>query len=185
MDFIVLDHELETKYKTLLRRIHRLQSGGTIDSIQKTGADTRGQIGASFVSLKSLAGNYTPDEKLAILLWRSRKREEQIMACFLLPKIINKEIITQLTRDCYSFEIAEYFGSVFLSGHPGMAEIATEWSNSPCPFHQVAALTATAHYLIVNKKDSLISVNFLKNLVNREYQDKYVQLAAERYRFNI
>lgn len=185
MDFIVLDRELETKYKVLLKRIHRLQSGGTIDSIQRTGADTQGQIGASFVSLKSLAGNFSPDEKLAILLWRSQKREEQIMACFLLPKIINKEIITQLTENCYSFEIAEYFGSILLSTHPEILEIVTEWSNSPCPFHQVSALTATARYLIINKENALISANFLKDLVNRKYQDKYVQLVAERYRFNI
>ena len=184
MDLIVLDQELETKYRQLQRRINRLQSGGTIDSMQQIGANTQNQIGASYVSLKKLASDYGTDEKLALLLWRSRKREQQIVACFLLPKIINKEIITQLIESCSSFEISEYLGSVFLAEHAELAEIATEWSNADDPFRQTAALTATARHLIVNKTNSLIPHSLLKELTEKKYTDQYVRLIAQRYRFN-
>ena len=40
-------------------------------------------------------------------------------------------------------------------------------------------------YLILNKESDKISKDYFRTVVNRNYKDKYVQLAAERYRFNI
>ena len=75
-DFKIIHKELENRFKEIRQRIHRLQSGGTIDSLKNIGADTSRQIGASYVSLKQLAENYSPDESLAILLWNTQKRED-------------------------------------------------------------------------------------------------------------
>ena len=44
---------------------------------------------------------------------------------------------------------------------------------------------ALARYLILNKESDKISKDYFRTVVNRNYKDKYVQLAAERYRFNI
>ena len=81
----------ERSFQQILSRIRRLQSGGTIDSLQDIGANTDHQIGASYVSLKELAATYPPDEKLALLLWNQGQREEQIVACLLFPQDLNKE----------------------------------------------------------------------------------------------
>lgn len=183
MDFTLLDHHLNEQFKQISRRIHRLQSGGTIDSLRDVGANTENQIGASFVSLKSLAENYPTNEKLSLLLWNRKKREEQIIACFLFPENLNREIITQLIPQSISFEIAEYFGSVFLTKHTELREIVESWSCSPEPFQQIAALTATARHLMIHKQDSHLTREFLLQIANKIYIEKYVQLVAERYRF--
>ena len=65
MNFQPINKEAEATFKGIERRIFRLQSGGTIDSLRTIGADTSGQIGASFVSLKQLASCYAPDETCA------------------------------------------------------------------------------------------------------------------------
>lgn len=183
MDFIILDKNLDEQFQQISRRIRRLQSGGTIDSLQALGVSTEQQIGASFVSLKTLAGQYHPDEKLSLLLWRQKKREEQIMACFLFPEQLNREIITQLISACVSFELAEYFGSIFLARHPSIAEIAGDWSESGEPLKQIAALTAAAKHLILHKQAPRIPSGLLQEMAGKNYPEKYVQLVAERYRF--
>lgn len=184
-DFILLSPRLETTFTEIRNRIRRLQSGGTIDSLQKIGAATANQVGASYVSLKNLASEYLPDEKLAVLLWKQQKREEQIMACFLFPDSINKEKITQFAESCSSYEIAGYFGSVFLYRHEELAAIVPDWIQSEKPFLQVAALSGAARHLLVNKGNSRIGEETFKRLVNQSYSDKYVELVAQRYRFNI
>ena len=184
-DFILLNPRLEKTFTEICNRIRRLQSGGTIDSLQAIGATTANQIGASYVSLKTLASEYLPDEKLATLLWKQQKREEQIIACFLFPHAMNTEKITQFTETCNSHEIAGYLGSVFLYRHPELAEIVPVWLQSGKPFLQVAALSAAARHLLINKDKPQISEETFKRFVNQKYPDKYVELVAQRYRFNI
>lgn len=185
MDFKVLSKEQEARFQEILRRIQRLQSGGTIDSLRDIGADTERQIGASYLSLKTLATAYAPDETLAWLLWNQQKREEQIVACFLFPANMNKEKITQLANSCLNFEIASYLGSLYLHIRPDFADHAAAWIDSGQAFLQLATLTALARYLILHKTNSKITKAFFQQAVNRTYPDRYVQLAAERYRFNI
>lgn len=183
MEFIVLSQELEEKFNRISRRIHHLQSGGTIESIQTLGVDTRGQIGASFVSLKTLAATFEPDDQLAMLLWKQQKREEQIVACFLFSPNLNKEKIAQLTHSCFSFEIAEYLGSILLSRHPDLKAIAEYGINSPEPFLQVSTLTAIARHLIINKKNPLLTTDFFQQMIKNVFYNGYVEMVAERYRF--
>lgn len=185
MEFKIVDKKLEATFQEILRGINRLQSGGTIDSLKTIGADTSSQIGASFVSLKQLSGRYTPNEPLALLLWNTLKREEQIMACLLLPASINKEKITQLIQTCLNIEIAEYFGSLYLQKHPQLTELASEWLASENPLQQTAALTALARYLILNKNNCPTQRKLFISAIQRPFKDKYVQMLTERYRFNI
>lgn len=182
MEYLVLTPETEKKLHEINRRIHRLQNGGCIDSLKNLGVNTERQIGASYVSLKQLALQYEPEEKLALALWNTRQREAQIVACFLLPKEINKEKITQLIPSCMSTEIAEYVGAVLVSEHPELTVILKEWTDSAEPFLQIAALCAGAKHLILHKNKAAFSPDFFKTLVKKEYKDKYVQLVAQRYR---
>lgn len=182
MKYIILDKETEKTLNEIQKRIHRLQNWGSIDSLNNMGIGTQQQVGASFVSLKTLAEQYPANERVATILWNTRKREEQIIACFLFPGDTNREKITQSIQTCYNEELAEYFGSVFLSRHKELADIINTWINSSVPHMQIAALTAGARHLIINRTAPLISVIFFKELANKEYEDKYVQLVARRYR---
>ena len=175
MDFSIIDPHTNAVFQQILSRIRRLQSGGTIDSLQDIGANTDHQIGASYVSLKELAATYPPDEKLALLLWNQGQREEQIVACLLFPQ----------APHCLHFEIAGYLGSLYLYKRSDLLELSEEWLNSENPLMQLAIMTALARYLILNKESDKISKDYFRTVVNRNYKDKYVQLAAERYRFNI
>ncbi|MEG0795560.1 MAG: hypothetical protein RR397_03480 [Odoribacter sp.] len=185
MDFTLLDKETESTFQEIIRRIHRLQSGGTIDSLREIGANIEKQIGASYVSLKNLAAAYEPNEALAFLLWNEQRREEQIIACFLLPSTINKEKITQLILSCLNFEIAGYFGSLYLYRSLHLSTTANEWLDSNIPFLQLATLSALTRYLILNKEENPIFRDLFQKAVDRKYEDKYVQMVAKRYRFNI
>ena len=71
MDFSIIDPHTNAVFQQILSRIRRLQSGGTIDSLQDIGANTDHQIGASYVSLKELA---------AIVLVKGFQPEEETMA---------------------------------------------------------------------------------------------------------
>lgn len=184
MDFKIVDTSLETLFQEIRRRINRLQSGGTIDSLITIGANIENQIGASFVSLKQLASRYTANESLALLLWNEQKREEQIVACLLLPENINKEKITQLLHTCLNYEIAEYFGSLYLHRHNQMLDITASWLESNNAYLQIASLTALSRYIILHKEEVEIAENFYQNIVQREFKERYVQLLAERYRQN-
>lgn len=181
----MVDRTAEKLCEEIRRRIRRLQSGGTIDSLKEIGADTGRQIGASFVSLKQLAAHYAPEEQTALLLWGTGEREEQIMACFLFPRDMNKEKITQLSTQCLNMEIAGYLGSIYLSGHSQLPVLAEEWLASGIAFRQTAALTALARHLIINKENSLISKDYFQKILEQEYKDPFVRLTAERYRFNL
>ena len=185
MEFTLIDQELDTRYRKILRQIHRLQSGGTIDSLKTVGADVSHQIGASYVSLKELASHYETDLQLALLLWNTRRREEQIVGCMLFPVDMNKEKITQLLQTCLNFEVAEYFGSLYLYKYPGLSLLAEEWQASDIPYQQTAILAAIARHMLVYKDKSKIDISLFKQLIHRNYREKYVQLMAERHRFNI
>ena len=56
MEVFPIDKKVEQLFKEVSRRIFRLQNGRSLDSMERIGADTRGQIGASYLSLKNLAG---------------------------------------------------------------------------------------------------------------------------------
>ena len=182
MDYVILTKETEEKIQEIRRRIRRLQNWGNITSLRHLSVSTSQQVGASFVSLKELAARYTPDKTVAEALWLTRQREEQILACFLLPKTINKEKITQFMPYCLNPEIAEYMGSLVIASHPDIREIIENWSQSSEPFLQIAALCAGARHLVLHKTAPLISQEEFKTLVTKEYEDRYVRLVAERYR---
>ena len=47
MEVFPIDKKVEQLFKEVSRRIFRLQNGRSLDSMERIGADTRGQIGAS------------------------------------------------------------------------------------------------------------------------------------------
>lgn len=185
MEFKIITKDIEELLSEIRHRIRRLQSGGTIDSLINIGANIENQLGASFLSLKKLASAYQANEEIALLLWNSQKREEQIVACFLFPDDLITEKITQLSESCLNHEVAGYLGSIYLYKYPFLTQIIHPWLDSDTPSQQIGILTAMAKHLIINKDDSSILMEQFHAAIQRHYKDKYVQLIAERYRFNL
>ena len=184
MQFKPITPSTEQKFRDLRRRINKLQSGGTVDSLINIGANVDNLIGASYLSLKNLALRYDKDYDLALLLWNTQKREEQIVSCFLLPDDLITEKIIQLMDVCMSFEIATYIGSVYLYKHKELEVIVANWSQNGSVLMQNAALTAAARFLILNKDVSQERKDSLNKYFKQVYSDKHIQALANRYRLN-
>ena len=173
----------EQLFQEIRRRIFRLQSGESLDSMEKVGADTRGQVGASFLSLKTLAKNYDPDYETALLLWGTGNREEQIIACFLFPPARpTREETARLLGLCHSLEIAEYFGTLVLSKHPEMVAIANEFLRTGVPALQTAALTCISRNRIEKKAETAFPDSYIRNIDSSQFTSPYVQIVYNRLR---
>lgn len=182
-EFMVLTPQLESLYKELKRRIHRLQSGGTVDSIINVGADPGNQIGASFQALKSLALRYDKNNALAKLLWADKKREEQIVALFLFDERIACVQILSLLERCVNYEVAEYAGSQWLVNRDDINVILQESVNCGNVMVQVALIAASARLLMLHERGLKNADSVAKQYILRSYGDDYLEFMAERYRF--
>jgi len=181
MEVFPINKETEQLFKEVCQRIFRLQNGRSLDSMERIGADTRGQIGASYLSLKNLAGQYRHDLKLAQLLWGTKKREEQIVACFIFPvQELITEKITQLIRYSYNFEIAEYFGTLVLAQREDLEQLVDEYLHSDDPFLQTAALTAIGKSRINRKANSPFTDCYIRQIDKNKFTEKYVQKVYDR-----
>lgn len=181
MEVFPINKESEQLFNEVSRRIFRLQNGRSLDSMERIGADTQGQIGASYLSLKNLAGQYRSDLKLAQLLWGTRKREEQIVACFIFPiQELITEKITQLLSYSYNFEIAEYFGTLVLAQREDIEQLVGEYLHSDDPLLQTAALTAIGRSRINRKSNSPFTDSYIRKIDKNKFTEMYVQKVYDR-----
>lgn len=181
MEVFPINKESEQLFKEVSRRIFRLQNGRSLDSMERIGADTQGQIGASYLSLKNLAGQYRNNLQLAQLLWGTKKREEQIVACFLFPvQELITEKITQLLEFSYNFEIAEYFGTLVLAQREDIEQLVNDYLHSDTPFLQAAALTAIGRSRINRKANSPFTDSYIQDVDKNKFTDTHVQKIYER-----
>ena len=85
MDFSIIDPHTNAVFQQILSRIRRLQSGGTIDSLQDIGANTDHQIGASYVSLKELSAAIRPMKNRPFCYGiKDKEKSKSWPACFSL-----------------------------------------------------------------------------------------------------
>lgn len=181
--FRPIDSHHEQIFKEISHRILRLQNGKSLDSMEKIGANTNGQIGASYLSLKTLAQNYPQDLETALLLWGTGKREEQIVACFLIPsERLIKEKIIQLLDICYSLELAEYFGTLVLSRYAEQVLLVNEFLQSDNANQQMAALACISRNRITKKTESPFSDNYIRGINTKQFNSPYVLNAYNRLR---
>ena len=179
--FRPISQQREELFQEIRRRILRLQSGKSLDSMEKVGADTRGQIGASFLSLRTLARNYSPDHDIALLLWGTGRREEQIVACFLFPpERLTRDDIARLLSHSHSPEIAEYFGTLVLSKHPELRPLVDDFLRSDIPALQTAALTAISRNRIEKKAESAFPDSYIRAIDAARFTSPYVQIVYNR-----
>ncbi len=182
-EFIVLTPELESMYKQLKRRIHRLQSGGTIDSIIGIGVDPGNQIGASFQALKNLAAAYDEDDKLARMLWADSKREEQIVAMFLFKNNLDAEQVVALLNNAVSYEVAEYAGSQWIANNIHVDDLLDKLFHEENEMVQIAMISASARLLMLKERGISEVSQVAEQYIVRTYSTHYAEMVARRYRF--
>lgn len=181
--FRPINRQREELFQEIRRRILRLQSGKSLDSMERVGADTQGQIGASFLSLRTLARNYAPDYDTALLLWGTGCREEQIVACLLFPpERLSREEIARLLGLCHSLEIAEYFGTWVLSRHSELVAAVGEFLRSDAPALQTAALTAISRNRMEKKAATPFSDDYVRAIDASRFASPYVLIVYNRLR---
>ena len=186
MEFYPIHKDREQLFNEIRRRIFRLQNGKGLDSMIRIGADVHGQIGASYVSLKMLSQHYSKNLELALRLWGTQQREEQIMAYFLLPiDVITQEKMTQLLQTCHSFEIAEYGGTLLIAARKDIKEIVEKFLDADHPFLQIAALTAIAKERITRKSGTIFPSEYIRKIEGRAWADPYIKRVFERIRMDI
>ena len=178
--------EAERLFGEIRRRIFRLQSGRSLDSMEKVGANTRGQVGASYVSLRTLARGYAPDEEVARLLWGTGRREEQIVACFLWPTDrLTEEGMRQALEQAHGPEIAEYAGTLLVA-RSGEVERWVEHflqaEGEGAEALQVAALTAISRNRMERRADSPFTDEYVRGLESRTWASSYVMMTYNRLR---
>ena len=178
--------EAERLFGEIRRRIFRLQSGRSLDSMEKVGADTRGQIGASYVSLRTLARGYAPSDEVAHLLWGTGRREEQIVACFLWPtEGLTEEKMRQLLGQAYGQEIAEYAGTLLVARSGEVERWVGDFLQAEgegAEALQVAALTAISRNRMERKADSPFTDEYVRGLEGRRWASSYVMITYNRLR---
>lgn len=181
--YFYIDKKTKDLFEIVEARIRRLQNWGSVESIRRMGCAVERQVGASYVSLKELAECFSPDLKLSVLLWRTGRREEQILAAFLLPLSISPSEVEEFFSGCISYEIAEYFGSLYISKRCDLKDyFIPRWASvRQHPFKQTAVLTGTAKYKMQNPEDESIS-GFFVDVSNVDYEDEYVKIVAARYK---
>lgn len=182
MEYFVLNKKQEDTLNEIKRRIRRLQNGRTIDSLISIGANTDNQIGASYTSLKKLAESYVQDAVIATSLWAERKREEQIFACFLFPDNFEIQKVLKICKNCLNYEVAEYFGSLFVYRHKDICEIIDILFKSEDDTDKIIAITAIARHILIYKHNSKITKEEFLHLVADKFANKYVEMIAQRYR---
>lgn len=105
MDFVMDTPQSEKQFKEILNRIRTLKNGETVAQMKSYGMNYKVNWGASVISLRQLAKQYTPDHLLALKLWNKQWRETMIMATLLEQA----EELTEEQMDFWakSFETSE------------------------------------------------------------------------------
>ena len=108
MNFIIDDPQQELEFRQILTKIRLAKNGETVEQMKKQGLSYKINWGASIVSLREIASQYTPNHLLALKLWNKQWRETMILAAMLdNPKEVTEEQMDYWTKSVESSEIVE------------------------------------------------------------------------------
>lgn len=180
-DFIIPSQRQLEKFKEIRLKLSKLQDWGVVESLKRMGIEHKNTLGVSYVSIKNLAEKYEYDHILAKMLWRLGRREEQIFASFILPYDVAIDDVYKLLDTAISFEVAEYFGAIFLSKYEHILEIATNELEKHSKYVQTAVIVGIAKHRMLFTSTSIISDNLFKCILSKKYTDTYVEMIKKRY----
>ncbi len=128
MEYLLDNPVSEKVYQELLRRVKLLQNGEVSDSMTKRGVIYKLNLGASVISLRQLAGNYSSNHLVALKLWNKQWRETMILATLLeKPEEVTENQMDFWVRQIQQVEIAEQAAMNLFSKSPFAYEKAVEY----------------------------------------------------------
>ncbi len=108
MDFLIDDPRIEQEFRQILIKIRQAKSGETVDLMKQNGLEYKVNWGASIISLREIAKQYTPNHLLALKLWNKQWRETMILAAMLdSPGEVTEEQMDYWTKTIETTEMAE------------------------------------------------------------------------------
>jgi hypothetical protein len=108
MDFIIDDPQREQEFRQILTKIQLAKNGETVNQMKQHGLIYKINWGASIISLREIATQYSPNHLLALKLWNKQWRETMILAAMLdVPKEVTEEQMDYWTKTLETTEIAE------------------------------------------------------------------------------
>lgn len=111
----------------ILKDLYRYRNGLLADSLKKQGLPYKNIFGLLFPQLAEIARNYPQDSDLAFSLWNEEEnREFRLLALYLMPHSVDKNIINQMSRLLKTKEEAELFPFRLLRHLPYAEELYEE-----------------------------------------------------------
>lgn len=152
MEYLLDDPVSEKNYQEILRRIKPLQNGTVAEAMKLRGVNYKLNWGASIVSLRQLAENYTPDHLLALKLWNKQWRETMILATLLeIPEEVTANQMDFWVKQIPQVEIAEQAAMNLFSKSPLAFEKAIEYCLERKTLAKITGLLMMGRLALINK----------------------------------
>ncbi|GET30974.1 hypothetical protein [Prolixibacter sp. SD074] len=128
MEYLLDNRQIENTYQEIIRRIWPIKNGAVAEMMTKRGLEYKVNLGASIVSLRLLAENYSKNHLLALKLWNKQWRETMILATMLdEPSQVTEEQIDYWVKSLPTIEMAEQASMNLFVFTPFAFQKAREW----------------------------------------------------------
>ena len=128
MEYLLDNPQIENTYQEIIRKIRPIQNGAVAEMMTKRGLEYKVNLGASIVSLRLLAENYSKNHLLALKLWNKQWRETMILATMLdEPSQVTEEQIDYWVKSLPNIEMAEQASMNLFVFTPFAFQKAREW----------------------------------------------------------
>ena len=128
MEYLLDNPQIENTYQEIIRKIRPIQNGAVAEMMTQRGLEYKVNLGASIVSLRLLAENYSKNHLLALKLWNKQWRETMILATMLdEPSLVTEEQIDYWVKSLPNIEMAEQASMNLFVFTPFAFQKAREW----------------------------------------------------------
>ncbi|MCD7936447.1 MAG: DNA alkylation repair protein [Tannerellaceae bacterium] len=118
--------------KEIRGKLRRFMNGVVSESMRRNGIHYKLNFGVALPQIREIAKEYTPDKKLAEILWKEEVRELKILGILLYPPAeFTLETARQWVAEIPYPEIAGQMSLYLLSQVPYAETAAVEWTGKP------------------------------------------------------
>jgi hypothetical protein len=154
MDIIIDDPKREQEFRQILAKIQMAKSGEIVDQMKQLGLVYKVNWGASILSLREIALQYSHNHLLALKLWNKQWRETMILAAMLdVPAEVTEEQMDYWTKSLETTEIAEILNT-YLWSKTKFAFVKTlEWCRGKKHLVRFTGLNLMGRLAIIEKSE--------------------------------
>ncbi|MCE1197577.1 MAG: DNA alkylation repair protein [Marinilabiliales bacterium] len=152
MEYLLDDPASEKTYQEILRRLRPLQNGEVADAMRQRGVVYKLNLGASVISLRTLAASYEKNHLLALKLWNKQWRETMILATLLeQPEKVTASQMDFWVKQIQHIEMAEQAAMNLFSLTPLAFEKAVAYCLSKKSLIKMTGLLMMGRLALIDK----------------------------------